>query len=581
MKIRKIYLLGFTFMILFLLTFIIGCANLKTDKATAENVLNEIDFKFDKGDTKDSVSKNFEMDEKLLNYDFIYEVVNSTYLKNVDKNKFVITKKVEKNTEVEIKCSVRINDNIYSVVKKITLIPPKVSKTEYEITLNLNGGHIDGKYIIDNIKKEKGSSVTLPTPTKEGYDFVDWKKENGEVVKSPFILNENLTLIASYKEKVIPNPTPDPDPNPDPTEEYSVTYDLDGGTLNGNTSIAGHIAKKGEKIKDPGNPTKPDKVFEGWYVDGSKITFPYEVLKNVKLVAKYKDKDPNPNPNPDPEEGDHEHEGNDIPNGYYDSLANKNGEELILELQKILTRMTAISYGAVREALEKTDEDPEKPGYVLGMYDRIHYVNKWTGGDPWNREHVWPNSKLGVPRVKTSEKNQASDLHNLRACEKNINSKRNNHHYVDGQGPTGVFSHGGKWYPGDKDKGDAARILMYMAVRYYGILRLKAHENIVETPTYQAASANMGDLKVLNKFHVSDPVDKFEISRNKKIYKIQKNRNPFIDRPDLFKKVWKFFMDKEGLQTTSITSFNNSKMLIQKNLKAVAGFSLNINKNLM
>ena len=40
-------------------------------------------------------------------------------------------------------------------------------------------------------------------------------------------------------------------------------------------------------------------------------------------------------------------------------------------------------------------------------------------------------------------------------------------------------------------------------------------------------------------------------------------------------------MDKEGLQTTSITSFNNSKMLIQKNLKAVAGFSLNINKNLM
>ena len=65
----------------------------------------------------------------------------------------------------------------------------------------------------------------------------------------------------------------------------------------------------------------------------------------------------------------------------------------------------------------------------------------------------------------------------------------------------------------------------------------------------------MGDLRVFKKFHESDPGDKFEIHRNKEIYKIQKNRNPFIDRPELFYKVWLFFMKKEGERIS--TSLSN------------------------
>ena len=568
MKIRKLYLLSFIFLLFFLLSFLIGCSSAKNDRMTADNILNEIDFKFSSKNTKDNVNENFEMDEKFLNYEFIYEVIGSTYLKNTEKNKFAITKEVTKKIEVEIKCSVRINGIIYSVIKKITLTPKEKKKIEHTISLNLNGGEIDGKYIIDNIKKEKGSEIKdLPKPKKDGYKFIAWKKENGEVINFPFILNENLNLIADYEEIAIPTP---PDPS---DEEFSVSFDLDGGILNGLNKIATQVVKKNETIQDPGEPQKSGKVFDGWYDNTNKVVFPYTILKNTTLVAKYKDE---PKPNPDPEEGDHEHEGNNIPNGYYDSIKGKAGEELILALQKIIKNMVARSYAEVRFDLEKADEDPEKPGYVLGMYDRAHYINKWTAGDPWNREHVWPNSKLGVGRVKAGERNQASDLHNLRACEKNINSKRNNHHYVDGSGLTGNFNNG-KWYPGDKDKGDAARILMYMAVRYYGILRLKKVPK--DQPTYHPDGAEMGDLTVLNKFHNEDPVDKFEISRNKKIYGIQKNRNPFIDKPELFKLVWTFFMKKENLRIMTTTSFNNSKMFIQKNLKAVTTFSININKN--
>jgi hypothetical protein len=43
----------------------------------------------------------------------------------------------------------------------------------------------------------------------------------------------------------------------------------------------------------------------------------------------------------------------------------------------------------------------------------------------------------------------------------------------------------------------------------------------------------IGNLETFIKWHEEDPVDEFEIQRNQVIYAYQRNRNPFIDYPEL------------------------------------------------
>ena len=52
----------------------------------------------------------------------------------------------------------------------------------------------------------------------------------------------------------------------------------------------------------------------------------------------------------------------------------------------------------------------------------------------------------------------------------------------------------------------------------------------------------MGMLDVLYNWHLSDPVDDFEIMRNEIIYQNQGNRNPFIDHPELFEEVFNYYV---------------------------------------
>ena len=111
--------------------------------------------------------------------------------------------------------------------------------------------------------------------------------------------------------------------------------------------------------------------------------------------------------------------------------------------------------------------------YLDGIYSGHKIIPYWDGGATWAREHVWPNSRLGIPRVQGSSKNQGSDVHNLRAINPNVNSSRSNRYFSDAV--EGHLNHTvGKdaYYPGDNYKGDVARIIFYMATRYHDILTL-------------------------------------------------------------------------------------------------------------
>ena len=132
-------------------------------------------------------------------------------------------------------------------------------------------------------------------------------------------------------------------------------------------------------------------------------------------------------------------------------------------------------------------------------------------------------------------RDRGSDPHNLRAIIGSTNSSRSNRHFAAGSGLKGYTIGTDEYYPGDNHRGDVARILLYMAVRYKDILSLV---EVPQGPTYEPAGAQMGRLSLLLEWHNADPVDEFEENRNQVIYEYQGNRNPFIDHPELFEKVY-------------------------------------------
>lgn len=200
--------------------------------------------------------------------------------------------------------------------------------------------------------------------------------------------------------------------------------------------------------------------------------------------------------------------------GYYASLQGLSGEALKIELKSIISKMKSISYKETSYVLEDSDIDLTKTGQLLLIYSRTNAKNVWDGASSWNKEHIWPQSKLGSA--------SKSDIHNLRASNTSVNSSRGNLPYVDGSG-TYKRTNGG-WYPGDDDRGDIARIVLYMNIRWGLEIR--------------PGDSGIGELSMFIKWHQLDPVDDFEIHRNQVIYEHQQNRNPFIDHPELVEMIY-------------------------------------------
>ena len=124
----------------------------------------------------------------------------------------------------------------------------------------------------------------------------------------------------------------------------------------------------------------------------------------------------------------------------------------------------------VWEALKITDLNPTNNTEVLLVYgystsgttarSRSKDANSGSQGD-WNREHTYPKS-LGIPNLGST--GPGSDSHHLRPSDVTYNSNRGNLKFADGSGNSGSVS--GGWYPGDEWKGDIARMMMYMYIRY-------------------------------------------------------------------------------------------------------------------
>jgi endonuclease I len=225
---------------------------------------------------------------------------------------------------------------------------------------------------------------------------------------------------------------------------------------------------------------------------------------------------------------------------YYYQANNLIGNSLKDELHDIISdNVTLKTYNETSHILEDTDQSIEDITKIWTIYDGSIINAIWDSGDTWNKEHVWPNSRLGVERVESYQRNIASDLHNLRGATPSINSSRSDRFYSDGEGTYGITEDGG-FYPGDEHKGDVARILFYMAVMYQDTLTLTNDLQLLldETDHYTEEGARMGRLSLLLQWHKEDPVSQFERNRNEVIFGYQGNRNPFIDKPEYVHLIW-------------------------------------------
>jgi endonuclease I len=244
----------------------------------------------------------------------------------------------------------------------------------------------------------------------------------------------------------------------------------------------------------------------------------------------------------------------DAPASYY-SAATGTGTTLRTNLHNIVTVMDGVSYGDARFILDDLDRDPNNANNVILVYNRASVAGAWDSGVTWNREHLWPQSKLGVS-VSNGYIGVGSDLFELKPCNPGINSGRSN----DGYGittSTGPYQNtSGYFYPGDSDKGDVARALFYMATRYYnpapGAAPSPANLSLVNGTSF--STYQMGDLQSLLKWNYTDGIDNFERRRNDLIYdNYQHNRNPFVDHPEY---VWAIFGGSANNSQIAVASPN-------------------------
>ena len=219
---------------------------------------------------------------------------------------------------------------------------------------------------------------------------------------------------------------------------------------------------------------------------------------------------------------------------YYSGVNfSKTGNALKSELATLITstHTNTISYSELQTLMKSSDVDPQNPANLLLIYGSqssgIHQRSRPVGGS-WNREHVYAKSK-GTPNLGTS--GPGADGHHLRPADNTLNSTRGSLLFDDGTGATAYKTSRGGWFPGDEWKGDVARILMYMYVRYNSrCLPL----NITMNPsTY---SSDFPD--ILLKWNIEDPVSDFEKQRNSVVAQTQGNRNPFIDNAYLATVIW-------------------------------------------
>lgn len=265
--------------------------------------------------------------------------------------------------------------------------------------------------------------------------------------------------------------------------------------------------------------------------------------------------------------------------GYYARVNTSSASQLRCSLHETIKGHTVFPYSSSSGTstwtiLEIADEDPNNSGRILDAYRNRSYakVTERAGsgsGLRYNREHTWPNS-LGFGSTsgdKGLPYAPYTDTHMLYLTDSAWNSDRGNKPFADcasgcgeriteanngSGGGSGVYPGNSNWVrtpDGNsgsfqvwgKRRGDMARAVLYMAIRYEGGRDAATQQSEPDLELTDdrsrilitsASPAYMGLLSTLLAWHQADPPDAAERGRNEVIFGFQGNRNPFIDHPE-------------------------------------------------
>ena len=227
---------------------------------------------------------------------------------------------------------------------------------------------------------------------------------------------------------------------------------------------------------------------------------------------------------------------------YYESISAIGGAALKDQLHELIDNDRTYSYKQVWNILKDVDQDPNNPANVLTFYHtRSVPKSELTsqtnnGSNTWNREHLWPVS-FGFPSKSDVPHN---DVHHIRAEDASINNDRGNYSFGSvydgtehGEARGNYYnSYRRTWEPSPDRKGDVARALFYMIVRYEG------DDHKEPNLEYRSNIPFNGSILELIQWHLDDPVSQEEQIRNSKVFRWQGNRNPFIDYPHWVEAIW-------------------------------------------
>lgn len=247
---------------------------------------------------------------------------------------------------------------------------------------------------------------------------------------------------------------------------------------------------------------------------------------------------------------------------YYSGITATSGDALLGQVHDLIT--TTHTYYSSYDDCKNTKyvylTDPGPNGGALEFYTQQSIMSFSGNPGTWNREHVWCKSlSNGMwTSVSGGTRNGGTDLHHIRPAEGSLNSTRGSYKFGKADGGKEAWSKdtsnknvavgghisGSTFEPLDKVKGDVARIVFYVYTHYntyanvhgttngsggaFGTLKFN---NIVSL-------AEPAAIKLLLEWNAADPVDQIEITRNNEVYKIQGNRNPFIDHPEYANAIW-------------------------------------------
>lgn len=210
-----------------------------------------------------------------------------------------------------------------------------------------------------------------------------------------------------------------------------------------------------------------------------------------------------------------------LKNNYYNATMNLWDAPLKDTLKSILARnYVSLGYNAARDQMYANIDN--EGGTVTCVYTGRQAQFSTRAGataNNFNTEHTYPQSMFG------SQEPMQSDIFHLFPVDENANTARLNYPFGIVTSPTwqagGSKGREGLFEPRDEHKGTAARALLYMGVRYGNMSNFLT-----------------GQEEILRQWAFQFPPNTKDSMRNADVFKLQRNRNPFIDHPHFLNRIW-------------------------------------------